>query len=80
MMPVLARHTWVQTERLLTRWAHDAQTVIEALLLPVGFLVALDLVSVSRFRRFPATVPYTALFRWPCLSAPHSEHRRRVSG
>lgn len=44
MMSVLVSNTWVQTQRLLTRWARDPQIVIEALLLPVGFLVALDVV------------------------------------
>lgn len=67
MMSGLANHTWVQTERLLTRWAHDPQTVIEALLLPVGFLLALDLVfgqpvsAVSGHSALHGTVPLAVL-------------------
>jgi ABC-2 type transport system permease protein len=44
MMSSLVSSTWVQTQRLLVRWARDPQTLIGALLLPVGFLFALDLV------------------------------------
>lgn len=67
MMSVLASHTWVQTERLLVRWAHDPLTIIEALFLPVGFLVALDLVfgqpvsAVSGHSALYGTVPLAVL-------------------
>ena len=33
-------HTWVQTQRLLIRWCHDVQTVIQALILPPMFPVS----------------------------------------
>jgi ABC-2 type transport system permease protein len=40
----LVLQTWVQTQRLLIRWTHDAQSVIQALILPCMFLLAIDLV------------------------------------
>ena len=43
-MTALARQIWVQTQRLLIRWAHDPQSVIQALILPCMFLVSIDLV------------------------------------
>jgi ABC-2 type transport system permease protein len=43
-MTALFRQIWVQTQRLLIRWAHDPQSVIQALILPCMFLVAIDLV------------------------------------
>ncbi|HZL73911.1 MAG TPA: ABC transporter permease, partial [Propionibacteriaceae bacterium] len=67
MMLALTSQTWVQTQRLLVRWARDPQTVIEALMLPVGFLVALDLVfgqpvsSVSGHSALYGTVPLAVL-------------------
>ena len=67
MMLALTSQTWVQTQRLLARWARDPQTVIEALMLPVGFLVALDLVfgqpvsSVSGHSALYGTVPLAVL-------------------
>jgi ABC-2 type transport system permease protein len=43
-MTALAGQIWVQTQRLLIRWAHDPQSVIQALILPCMFLIAIDLV------------------------------------
>ena len=43
-MSALVLQTWVQTQRLLIRWAHDAQSVIQALILPCMFLFAIDFV------------------------------------
>ena len=61
----LVVHTWVQTLRLLVRWRHDPQTVIQALVLPCAFLVSLNLVSASRFREPAARMRCTAPYRWP---------------
>lgn len=67
MMAALLSQTWVQTLRLLARWARDPQTLIEALLLPVGFLVALNLVfgqsvsSVSGHSALSGSVPVAVL-------------------
>jgi ABC-2 type transport system permease protein len=41
---LLVRQSWLQTRGLLIRWRHDAQTVIEALVLPSMLLVAVNLV------------------------------------
>ena len=63
----VAGQTWVLTQRLLARWARDPQTVIEALLLPVGFLIALNVVfgqpvsSVSGHSALYGTVPLSVL-------------------
>jgi ABC-2 type transport system permease protein len=43
-MTALVGQIWVQTQRLLIRWAHDPQSVIQALILPCMFLIAIDLV------------------------------------
>lgn len=43
-MTTLAKQTWVQTQRLLIRWTHDQQSVIQALVLPCMFLIAINLV------------------------------------
>jgi ABC-2 type transport system permease protein len=43
-MTAFVRQIWVQTQRLLIRWAHDPQSVIQALILPCMFLIAIDLV------------------------------------
>ncbi len=45
---LLVLHTWVQTQRLLIRWARDAMTMMEALILPVAFLLTLNLVLGQR--------------------------------
>ncbi len=42
-LPLLIQ-SWVQTQRLLTRWAHDPLIIVQAMLLPAGFLVTLNLV------------------------------------
>ncbi len=63
----IAVETWVQWHRLLIAWRHDPRTVIEALLLPVMFLLAVDLVfgrpvtAVSGHDALYGTVPMTAL-------------------
>ena len=63
----LVVHTWVQTLRLLVRWRHDPQTVIQALVLPCAFLVSLNLVfgksisEVSGQDALYGTVPMAAL-------------------
>lgn len=67
MMSALLSQTWVQTLRLIARWARDPQTLIEALLLPAGFLVALNLVfgqtvsSVSGRSALYGSVPVAVL-------------------
>jgi len=64
---LLVLHTWVQTQRLLIRWAHDVQTVIQALILPSTFLVSINLVfgkpvsSVSGQSALYGSVPMAAL-------------------
>ncbi|MGD9620328.1 MAG: ABC transporter permease [Mycolicibacterium sp.] len=61
------RETAVLTQRLLVRWARDPQTVIQALALPVVFLVTLNLVfgetisAVSQHNALYGSVPMTAL-------------------
>jgi ABC-2 type transport system permease protein len=63
----LLLHTWVQIQRLLIRWGRDPQTLVEALILPVGFLVALDIVfgqpisSVAGVSALYGMVPTAAL-------------------
>lgn len=67
MMSGPMSHTWVQTQRLLAGWMRDPQTLVEALLLPVGFLLALDLVFgqqvslVSGHSSLYGTVPLAIL-------------------
>ncbi len=88
MMPAILSQTMVQTQRLLTRWAHDPQTVIQALLLPVGFLIALDLVFgrpvslVSGRSALYGTVPLAALIgaAFGSSAAAVSLMRERVDG
>ncbi len=64
---LLFLHTWVQTQRLLIRWRHDIQTVIQALILPPMFLVSMDLVfgkpvsSASGHSALYGSVPMAAL-------------------
>jgi ABC-2 type transport system permease protein len=63
----LVLHTWVQTQRLLIRWCHDIQTLIQALILPPMFLVSINLVfgkpvsSVSGHSALYGSVPMAAL-------------------
>ncbi len=65
--PPLVLPTWVQTQRLLVRWRRDLQTVTQALILPVMFLAALNLVfgnlisSVSGHSALYGSVPMAAL-------------------
>jgi ABC-2 type transport system permease protein len=40
----LALHTWTLTARILRRWGRDPATVVQSLIMPAGFLVALDIV------------------------------------
>lgn len=64
---LLFLHTWVQTQRLLIRWCHDIQTVIQALILPPMFLLSINLVfgkpvsSVSGHSALYGSVPMAAL-------------------
>ena len=64
---LLVRQSWLQTRRLLIRWRHDAQTVIEALVLPSMLLVAVNLVfgkpvsTVSGTSALYGSVPMAAL-------------------
>jgi ABC-2 type transport system permease protein len=64
---LLFLHTWVQTQRLLVRWRHDVQTVIQALILPPMFLVSMNLVfgkpvsAVSGHSALYGSVPMAAL-------------------
>ena len=44
LLPSLGVQSWVQTQRLLIRWVHDPQTIVQAMLMPAGFLVTLNLV------------------------------------
>jgi ABC-2 type transport system permease protein len=66
-MTSLAIQTWVQTKRLLIRWTRDIQTVIQALILPCSFLLALNLVfgqtvsSATGSSALYGTVPMAAL-------------------
>jgi ABC-2 type transport system permease protein len=66
-LPALVVHTWVQTGRLLIRWRHDPQTVIQSLVMPCAFLVSLDLVfgktisDISGQDALNGTVPMAAL-------------------
>ncbi|HET6735915.1 ABC transporter permease [Mycobacterium sp.] len=40
----LIPHTWVLTARILRRWSRDRATVVESLIVPVAFLVTLNIV------------------------------------
>jgi ABC-2 type transport system permease protein len=39
----LVPHTWVLTLRILRRWSRDPATVVQSLVMPAGFVVALDI-------------------------------------
>lgn len=41
---VLVPQTWVLTARILRRWSRDPATMVQSLVMPAGFLVALDIV------------------------------------
>jgi ABC-2 type transport system permease protein len=43
-VPLLVLQTWVQTKRILTRWARDLITVLEAFILPILILLIVDIV------------------------------------
>jgi len=43
----LALQTWVLTARILRRWSRDPATLVQSLVMPAGFLVALDIVLGS---------------------------------
>jgi ABC-2 type transport system permease protein len=64
---LLFLHTWVQTQRLLIRWCHDVQTVIQALILPPMFLLSMNLVfgkpvsAVAGHSALYGSVPMAAL-------------------
>ena len=40
----LVPQTWVLTARILRRWARDPATVVQSLVMPAGFVVALNIV------------------------------------
>lgn len=64
---LLVLHTWVLTQRILIRWSHDVQTVLQALILPPMFLVSINLVfgnlvsAVSGHSALYGSVPMAAL-------------------
>jgi ABC-2 type transport system permease protein len=64
---VLLPQTLVQTQRILVRWSRDLTTVIEALVLPVLFLLTLNIVlgnlisQVTGHSALYGTVPMNAL-------------------
>lgn len=64
---LLVLHTWIQTQRLLIRWSHDIQTLLQALILPPMFLVSINLVfgrlvsAVSDHSALYGSVPMAAL-------------------
>ena len=64
---VLVPQTLVQTQRILLRWSRDLTTVIEALVLPVLFLLTLNIVlgqlisQVTGHSALYGTVPMNAL-------------------
>src|SRR5690242_4858147 len=64
---LLVLHTWIQTRRLLTRWSHDIQTLLQALILPPMFLASINLVfgklvsAVSGHSALYGSVPMAAL-------------------
>ncbi|MFC4126347.1 ABC transporter permease [Nocardia rhizosphaerae] len=48
----LVRHTAIQTERLLVRWARNPITLLETLLIPCLLLLMLDIVVGGQIQRF----------------------------
>ncbi|MFD4353249.1 ABC transporter permease [Nocardia sp. NPDC058518] len=63
----LIRHTLIQTERLLVRWARNPVTLLETLLIPCLLLVMLDIVVGGQIEKFTGgdalygSVPMVAL-------------------
>ncbi|WP_446221341.1 ABC transporter permease [Nocardia sp. IBHARD005] len=63
----LIRHTLIQTERLLVRWARNPITLLETLLIPCLLLVMLDIVVGGQIEKFTGgdalygSVPMVAL-------------------
>ena len=63
----LGVQTWVQCQRLLVRWLHDPRTVVQALVTPLLFLVALHLVfgkpvsAITGHSALYGSVPLAAL-------------------
>ncbi|MBC7303139.1 MAG: ABC transporter permease [Nocardia sp.] len=63
----LIRHTMIQTERLLVRWARNPITLLETLLIPCLLLVMLDIVVGRQIEKFTGddalygSVPMVAL-------------------
>lgn len=66
-MTGVAMQTWILLQRLLIGWRHDPRMVVEALMLPVFFLLAVDLVfgrpvtAATGHDALYGTVPMTAL-------------------
>jgi ABC-2 type transport system permease protein len=66
-MTSVALQTWIQLQRLMMGWRRDARMVLEALMLPVFFLLAVNLVfgrpvtAVTGHDALYGTVPMTAL-------------------
>ena len=64
---LLVLNTWIQTQRLLIRWTHDIQTLLQALILPPMFLASINLVfgklvsAVSGHSALYGSVPMAAL-------------------
>jgi ABC-2 type transport system permease protein len=64
---LLVLNTWIQTQRLLIRWSHDIQTLLQALILPPMFLASINLVfgklvsAVSSHSALYGSVPMAAL-------------------
>lgn len=48
----LVRHTLIQTQRLLLRWARNPVTLLEALIIPCLLLIMLETVVGGQIRRF----------------------------
>ncbi|MGY0500931.1 ABC transporter permease [Nocardia sp. FBN12] len=63
----LVRHTLIQTERLLVRWARNPITLLETLLIPCLLLIMLDIVVGGQIEKFTGddalygSVPMVAL-------------------
>lgn len=63
----LVRHTTIQTQRLLVRWARNPITLLETLLIPCLLLLMLDIVVGGQIERFTGedalygSVPMVAL-------------------
>lgn len=51
----LVRHTTIQTQRLLLRWARNPITLLETLLIPCLLLIMLDIVVGGQIEKFTGT-------------------------